>query len=80
MAGPADRVIEAHRAEFFSENNIDHGDRHKDRVYDGGMQQLLSDEQNPTPLVKLNHISPFKHTVVYGKLEWYNPYGSVKVC
>jgi hypothetical protein len=72
------KIIEAHKAEFFSKNHIEHGAKHHLRVYDD-IQQLLADEQNPTPLVRLSHISPFQHTEVYGKIEWYNPYGSVKV-
>ncbi|MDA1014883.1 MAG: pyridoxal-phosphate dependent enzyme [Planctomycetota bacterium] len=50
---------------------------HSTRVYDS-MMGLLSDEQNPTPIVRLNHVVPFQHTKVYAKLEWYNPFGSVK--
>jgi cysteine synthase/rhodanese-related sulfurtransferase len=33
---------------------------------------------NPTPIVRLGRISPFRHTQVYAKLEWYNPFGAVK--
>ena len=47
------------------------------RVYDSVMG-LLSDVDNPTPLVRLNRVVPFRHTQVYAKLEWYNPFGSVK--
>ena len=47
------------------------------RVYDS-ILGLLSDADNPTPLVRLNRVSPFKDTQVYGKLEWYNPFGAVK--
>ena len=50
---------------------------HETRVYDS-ILGLLSSADNPTPLVKLNRVSPFKHATVYGKLEWYNPFGSVK--
>jgi cysteine synthase/rhodanese-related sulfurtransferase len=39
---------------------------------------LLSSEENPTPLVRLNTVVPFEHTEVYVKLEWYNPFGAVK--
>jgi len=39
---------------------------------------LLCDEENPTPLVRLNRVVPFEHAQVYAKLEWYNPFGSVK--
>ncbi len=47
------------------------------RVYDS-ILGLLSSEDNPTPLVRLNRTVPFKHTKVFAKLEWYNPFGAVK--
>ena len=47
------------------------------RVYDS-ILDMLSSAENPTPLVRLNRITPFKHTKVYAKLEWYNPFGAVK--
>lgn len=47
------------------------------RVFDN-MLDMLSNEQNPTPMVRINRILPFKHTKVYAKLEWYNPFGAVK--
>ena len=50
---------------------------HKTRRYES-MLGLLSSEDNPTPIVKLNKVTPYKHTQVYAKLEWYNPFGSVK--
>jgi cysteine synthase/rhodanese-related sulfurtransferase len=50
---------------------------HALRVYDS-ILGLLCDEQNPTPLVRLNKVVPFRHTQVYAKLEWYNPFGDVK--
>ncbi len=50
---------------------------HKLRVYDS-ILGLLSGEDNPTPVVRLNRVTPFKHTKVYAKLEWYNPFGAVK--
>lgn len=52
-------------------------DDHTLRVYDS-MLGLLSSADNPTPLVRLNKVVPFKHTQVYAKLEWYNPFGAVK--
>jgi len=39
---------------------------------------LLSSEENPTPIVRLNKVVPFAHTQVFAKLEWYNPFGAVK--
>ena len=47
------------------------------RVYDS-IVGLLSSVDNPTPLVRLNRVSPFRDTQVYAKLEWYNPFGAVK--
>lgn len=47
------------------------------RIYDS-ILGLLSGEENPTPLVRLNRVIPFKHAKVYAKLEWYNPFGAVK--
>src|SRR3954469_3867733 len=50
---------------------------HATRVYDSVLG-LLSNEDNPTPLVRLNRVVPFKHAKIYAKLEWYNPFGAVK--
>ncbi len=47
------------------------------RVFDSVLD-MLSNENNPTPMVRLNHVIPYKHTKVYAKLEWYNPFGAVK--
>ena len=50
---------------------------HQLRIYDS-MEGLFSNADNPTPLVRLNRVVPFEHAKVYGKLEWYNPFGAVK--
>jgi len=50
---------------------------HALRVYDS-ILHMLSSVDNPTPIVRLQHVTPFKHTQVYAKLEWYNPFGAVK--
>ncbi len=50
---------------------------HVTRVYEG-MLEMLSGEENPTPIVRLNRVVPFSQTRIYAKLEWYNPFGSVK--
>lgn len=50
---------------------------HSTRVYDG-MMEMLSSEENPTPMVRLNRVVPLQQARVYAKLEWYNPFGSVK--
>ena len=52
-------------------------DDHALRVYDS-ILGLLSGADNPTPLVRLNRVTPFRETAVYAKLEWYNPFGAVK--
>jgi cysteine synthase/rhodanese-related sulfurtransferase len=50
---------------------------HTLRVYDS-ILGLLSSAENPTPLVRLTKVVPYRHTQVYAKLEWYNPFGAVK--
>lgn len=47
------------------------------RVYENVLE-MLSSAENPTPLLRLDRVIPFKHTRVYAKLEWYNPFGAVK--
>ncbi len=47
------------------------------RVYDS-ILDMLSGPDNPTPLLRLNKVTPFKHAKIYAKLEWYNPFGAVK--
>ena len=51
---------------------------HATRVYEG-MLEMLSGEENPTPLLRLNRVVPSSMQArIYAKLEWYNPFGSVK--
>ncbi len=50
---------------------------HTLRTYES-MLELAASADNPTPIVRLQHVTPYKHTKVYAKLEWYNPFGSVK--
>ena len=50
---------------------------HSRRVYDSVLG-LLSNVDNPTPMVRLSRLVTFEHTEVYAKLEWYNPFGAVK--
>ncbi|GBD37221.1 Cysteine synthase B [bacterium HR36] len=47
------------------------------RVYDNIFQMLPSVE-NPSPMVRINRLNPSPDFVLYAKLEWYNPFGSVK--
>ena len=47
------------------------------RVYND-ITEMLSGPENPTPLLRLNRTNPFQHARVYAKLEWFNPFGSVK--
>jgi len=60
-----------------SVSRLDHGPGHMRRVYTD-INQMHSDEYNATPLVRLNHVTNFKHAELYAKLEWFNPFGSVK--
>jgi len=50
---------------------------HSLRVYES-ILGMLSNEENPTPLVRVQKVVPYKQTRVYAKLEWYNPFGAVK--
>jgi cysteine synthase B len=49
---------------------------HSARVYESILEMLPS-EENPSPLVRLNRLTPAGSTL-YAKLEWMNPFGSVK--
>lgn len=46
-------------------------------VYDD-ILQLLPDVDHPTPLVRINRLNPSPDFTLYAKLEWMNPFGSVK--
>ncbi len=50
---------------------------HKLRVYES-VFEMLPDEENPTPLVRINRLNPEPGFPLYAKLEWINPFGSVK--
>lgn len=50
---------------------------HQTRVYEN-VFEMLPGEDNPTPLVRLNKLNPVAEFPLYAKLEWMNPFGSVK--
>ena len=51
---------------------------HALRVYES-IEELVANEDNPTPLVKLNdRVNPHNEFAIYLKLERYNPFGSIK--
>ncbi len=50
---------------------------HRARVYDD-VFQMLPCEENPSPIVRINRLSPSGEFILYAKLEWMNPFGSVK--
>ncbi|XUW99687.1 MAG: cysteine synthase family protein [Dehalogenimonas sp.] len=50
---------------------------HRLRVYTN-IVDLIANEDNPTPLVRLNRLSPNPDFQIYLKLERYNPFGSIK--
>jgi S-sulfo-L-cysteine synthase (O-acetyl-L-serine-dependent) len=50
---------------------------HATRVYEDVLQTLPSLE-NPTPMVRVNRLNPSPDFVLYAKLEWLNPFGSIK--
>jgi cysteine synthase len=39
---------------------------------------MVGDTANPTPIVALNHVVPGSSAALYVKLEWMNPFGSIK--
>lgn len=50
---------------------------HKIRVYED-IFEMMPSEENPTPLVRINRLNPYPEFPLYAKLEWMNPFGSVK--
>ena len=48
-----------------------------ERVY-GNVLQALPSAENPTPLVRINRLNPVPGFTLFAKLEWMNPFGSVK--
>jgi cysteine synthase len=43
------------------------------------LREMIGDVENPTPIVALRRVSPAESGVtLYAKLEWMNPFGSVK--
>lgn len=42
------------------------------------VRELIANPQNPTPLVRLNRVGPSSPSDLYLKLEWFNPFGSIK--
>ncbi len=42
------------------------------------VRELIASPANPTPLVRVNRVVPNSRIELYLKLEWYNPFGSVK--
>jgi cysteine synthase len=47
------------------------------RVFESILEMLPS-EENPSPMVRLNKLNPIPGFPLYAKLEWLNPFGSVK--
>src|SRR5262249_16882890 len=50
---------------------------HQTRVYDS-IFEMLPNEENPSPMVRINRMSPSPDFTLFAKLEWLNPFGSVK--
>ena len=66
------------KVQSYSNRNVKNGINNKLRVYES-IEDLISNRENPTPLVKLNRrINPNKNFPIYIKLERYNPFGSIK--
>lgn len=50
---------------------------HQTRVYDD-VFEMLPNEENPSPMVRINRMNPSPDFRLFAKLEWMNPFGSVK--
>src|SRR5206468_702821 len=50
---------------------------HQTRVYND-IFEMLPSEENPSPMVRINRMSPSPDFELHAKLEWLNPFGSVK--
>lgn len=50
---------------------------HSTRVYDD-VFDMLPREDNPSPMVRITRLAPVPTFPLYAKLEWMNPFGSVK--
>jgi len=44
----------------------------------GDIRELIASVDNPTPIVRLNKVAPSAIAGLYLKLEWFNPFGSIK--
>ncbi|MFA5263133.1 MAG: pyridoxal-phosphate dependent enzyme, partial [Opitutaceae bacterium] len=42
------------------------------------IRELIANPRNPTPLVRLNRVHSASATPLFLKLEWFNPFGSIK--
>jgi cysteine synthase len=47
------------------------------KVFDD-VSQLIGSRKNPTPMVRLRRLAPTEGGILYAKLEWMNPFGSIK--
>ena len=47
------------------------------KVFDN-VSQLIGSRENPTPLVRLRRLAPPGSGEIFAKLEWMNPFGSIK--
>lgn len=54
-----------------------HRNNYTTRVYDS-ILDALPNQDNPSPLVRLQRLSPSATFSLWAKLEWLNPFGSVK--
>jgi cysteine synthase len=50
---------------------------HQTRVYND-IFEMLPNEENPSPMVRINRMNPVPEFQLFAKLEWFNPFGSIK--
>ncbi len=61
-----------------SQNDLLHESLHSRLQRFEDIRELIGSIANPTPLVRLNRVVQPAVSSVYLKLEWYNPFGSIK--
>jgi cysteine synthase A/cysteine synthase B len=44
----------------------------------GEVRELIANPENPTPLLRLSRVPPNAQFEIHLKLEWFNPFGSIK--
>lgn len=77
-AAPADEpVADGPKSKPFAQPNPGIGADYGKRVFDS-VFEMLPNVENPSPMVRINRLNPTPAFELFAKLEWQNPFGSVK--